>query len=703
VFFSLLAALAFGLVGAPALLPTSQTVAAPWADKARPETRHTVFLAGGLQREQIITLAATLAASEHPGILLIDSDTSAPHHNRFLNEYRPEVLVPVGAYQESDPTVAGLAEVLNGKVAPVVSWKEGAPLELWQQLFPKAERVVVCPAKPYRQLLQAACLAGAARAPLYVLHGKKGEPRELRRLLETWETKTLFAVGAAEEQCSVPAGVEVVTLANESAVAAEHLRRLLTRGAIHTMVIANPSDIKAENAAMSPLAPWIASQRRAPLLLTNGKGDNVVDLVNAATKKRDLRRVDNLLFVADLTAIPMEQRENPIPDGKDPTIDMEPLTPRGEEPFSFATGRLFHQDPSVVALMLARERLMARARHAQHHTRRALLCSNAMTTDDAAGLPLLETFSRNTAAEFRNRGYDTTTLFGKQVKKDALRSLLPEADVFLWEGHHNTLIKEFQVHEWGEPLQPSMIFLQSCLALKDYKAQPILERGAMCVVGSSTRIYSASGGAFALCFFDSLMYENQTAGASLRQAKNFLLAYSLLKQKRLGKDAKLSMANLRSAWAFTLWGDPTLRLLPPEAPADALPAVTHKVDGNTIHLYLPTQAHEKATTTRFKAEMLPNGRLAGLISKQTDDKLQKVVPFVFAEVSLPNVSGNKVPKLTTKLPTRRWVFVWDARRRAGYLLAAPRSTDEGEIRFHVGTEPRAVAGAETETDSGIGD
>ena len=120
-----------------------------------------------------------------------------------------------------------------------------------------------------------------------------------------------------------------------------------------------------------------------------------------------------------------------------------------------------------------------------------------------------------------------------------------------------------------------------------------------------------------------------------------------------------------------------------------------------IHLYLPNQAHEKTTTAHYKAEMLPNGRLAGLITKHSDDKLQKVVPFVFAEVSLPNVSGNKVPKLTTKLPSNRWVFVWDAQRRAGYLLAAPRSTDHEEIRFHVATEAREMAGKETGV--GVGD
>jgi hypothetical protein len=386
----------------------------------------------------------------------------------------------------------------------------------------------------------------------------------------------------------------------------------------------------------------------------------------------------------------MEQRPNPIPDGKDPMIEMEPLTPLGNEPFTFATGRLFNEDPSVVTLVLARERLLARERHEHPRPHRALVASNAMIESDAVGLPLLETFSRNTVQELKNNGYETTALFGTKVTKDELRRLLPHQDIFLWEGHHNTLIKEYRMHEWSEPLQPSLIFLQSCLALKDYKAQPIMERGALGVVGSSTRIYSASGGAFALSFFDAMMYDDQSTGGSLRQAKNFLLAYSLLKEKRLGKDAKLAIANLRSAWAFTLWGDPTLRLPAPPHPEDALPPVSHHVDGNTIHLYLPDQTHEKAITARYKAQMLPNGRLAGLMKKTPEDKLQKLVPFVFAEVSLPQVPGTKVPKLTTKLPSNRWVFCWDARRRCGYLLATPRAGDHEEIRFHVSTEPREL-------------
>src|SRR5207248_2584126 len=141
--------------------------------------------------------------------------------------------------------------------------------------------------------------------------------------------------------------------------------------------------------------------------------------------------------------------------------------------------------------------------------------------------------------------------------------------------------------------------------------------------------------------------------------------YARLKEKRLGKDARLTAANLRSAWAFTLWGDPTLRLPLPEVPEDALPPVRHTVRGNTITLALPTTAHDKATTSKYKAQMLPNGRLAGLISKDEDDEHKPLVPFVFAEVALPHAAAGKKPELHSRLPSRRWVFCWDERRRCG--------------------------------------
>src|SRR5262249_20130647 len=222
-----------------------------------------------------------------------------------------------------------------------------------------------------------------------------------------------------------------------------------------------------------------------------------------------LERADVLIVVANLKAIPTERRPNPIA-GKDPEIEMEPMTPKGSEPFEFATGRLFHQDPAVVLLMLARQQLLAAARG----PRKAMVVSNP-----GGGLPLLETFSRNTIKELRNNGYHTTTFFEDEANPADVRSLLPRQDVFLWEGHHKTMVEDFGMPQWTEPLPSSLIFLQSCLALNEDETRTLLPRGAVALVGSATRTYSASGGAVTLAFFNALLYDDQPLGAALRQAK----------------------------------------------------------------------------------------------------------------------------------------------------------------------------------------
>ena len=395
-----------------------------------------------------------------------------------------------------------------------------------------------------------------------------------------------------------------------------------------------------------------------------------------------MRAVDNLILVGNLAAIPVLQRPNPIPADKDAEIEMEPLTPMGNQPFTFATGRLFHDELGGVPLMLARQRLLAASRG----PRKAAVVSNPGNS-----LPFLETFSRNTAQELRNVGYETATLFGKQVNADDVRKMMSAHDIFLWEGHHNTLIKEYEMPTWAEPMPSSLVFLQSCLALKDYKVQPLLSRGAVAVVGSSTRTYSGSGGACSLAFFNALLYEDQSLGGSLRQAKNFLLAYALLKEKRLGKEATRTGANLRASWSFTLWGDPTLHMPQPDVAEYAHTPVRHEVTGSTIVLTLPDDKLDLVSNDKFKVQMPANGRLAGLVRKDKDEDGQPLVPFVFAEVYLPKAKKGQTPVLTCKLPSTHWVFCWDERRRTGFILATPRESDKNELRFHIRYQAPEIA------------
>jgi hypothetical protein len=658
-----------------ALLLVAVTPSAIHAAEAAPAKGPRVYLVGKVSDEDLIGLTSALAGIEPAPVILFDTAGTRPYLKGFLTACKAERVVPVGSFADS---VAEREEQLGVKLAPGLEWKYGTPGALWDALFPIAQNVVVCPAGERSLLLHAACLAGIAKAPLYVLRSDNEDAVELGRRVVAWKTREVFAVGTTAKLCSKLDGVHVTELPDEDFVTTEYLSSLRTGGNVETLVVTNPTDGK-KGSGLSRLAPLLAVRRRAALLLTNETGDNVADVVRVAVKKPVLREVDAVMLLGDPRSIPTEKRPNPAV-GKDTDIEMEPLTPKGEEPFTFATGRLFHEDIGVVTLTLARQRLFTES----PGPHKALVASNP-----GGGLPLLEMFSRHTARELRNRGFETTAMFEDDVKKEDVRKLLPSQDIFLWEGHYRTLIDDYEFPKWTEPLRPSLFFLQSCLALNETEGLPIQQRGAVALVGSATRTYSGTGGAFTLAFFDAALYDGQSLGASLRQGKNYLLAYSLLKEKRLGDKAKLSGANVRSAWAFTLWGDPTLKLPPNELPRDAMPAVTTRVkDGTTVKdglitMTLPEETYPRVTTTKYTSRTYPNARLAGLLTESGDEDIRQLVPFLFAEVKMTPPERGRVPHLWTKIPIRNWVFVWDARRSSGYLLVIPPARERAEVTFDV--------------------
>jgi hypothetical protein len=637
-------------------------------------SERTVFLARDLADENLIVLGATLAAWRDDSVLLLDSTKASPYLKSFLADYKPVSIVPVG---DDTDGIADLEHRLNVKTSSPLIWTHGPPFELWRSLFKQSEEVVVCPAHPRGTLLQAACLAAALRAPLYVVHGRDSETVKLTKQLGEWRTRRVHLVGKAEKLAEKLPAVEHVVLGGESAVAAAYQRELARRSRIDNAIFANPFDTGGELGGTSALAPWLACRRRAALLLTNAAGTNVAEVMERAQRREALRHLDSLLYLANLKAIPVWHRPNPIPGDKDQQIEMEPLTPNGNRPFTYSIGRLFHEDRAVVPLMLARQRMFLES----GQPLKALVASNS-----GGGLSLLETFSRNTIEGLRFAGVETTTRIGNQINRDEVRKLMPKHNLFLWEGHSGTLMNDYEFPTWDDALPPTFVFLQSCLSLTEPRVGALLQRGGFAVLGSSTRTYSGSGGACSLAFFNSVLYEHRPVGDALRQAKNFLLAYSLLKEKRLGKEATRTGANIRSAWAFTLWGDPALKLPLPSRPRNeeaCIPFVQHDVRGNSILVSLPEKPKSPVQTEKYRTELLPNERAAGLVKKEKIEDRRPLVPFVFVEVHLPRARMGLTPHLSSRLPSNRWVFCWDERRRCGYLLVVPRGQDTEEMRFHV--------------------
>src|SRR5207237_9512055 len=130
-----------------------------------------------------------------------------------------------------------------------------------------------------------------------------------------------------------------------------------------------------------------------------------------------------------------------------------------------------------------------------------------------------------------------------------------------------------------------------------------------------------------------------------------------------------------------LWGRPLLTRTPPEKAKGALPPARHTGQGKTIVLERPEERFEPVTTDHYRVRAWPNARLAGLVTRGDDDDKQ-LVPLQFAEVQLTPPAPGKIPRLTSKVPEKSWVFVWDSRREVGSLLVVPPKSQR-ELRFDV--------------------
>ena len=470
-----------------------------------------VVLVGNLSDHELLRLSTTTGDS----VLLLDRPYLSEANLRFLQAFAPEQVMIAGISEQR------IQEIVqrSGLNAQVFACKDHHSPNA-----KPATNLVVCPAEPRATLLQATCLAASLHAELRICDEEGAEsaagPGDS-------QFEKVYAIGKAVSACRKVWPKQVAPLSDGNAVVRAYIQSLRKSGPIRNLVVANPDDLKPGKGRLSTLAPWVALQKHAALVLTNEEGADVEQAVEGATRFTGLGQVDTLIIVANLRAIPMEKRPNPAP-GKDTEIFLEPLTPTGSALFSYAIGRLFHEEPGMIPLILARERLLP----PNPSSRKVLLVSNP-----GGGLSLLESISRNTANEFQNRGYNATSLYNENVQADNVRTLMPQQDIFLWEGHYRTMVDRFGMPKWTEPLPPALVFLQSCLALNETDTRPLFDRGAIALVGSPTRTYSGSGGAFTMSFFDALMYEDRTLGGALRQSKNFQMAYAMLKEKRLGKSA----------------------------------------------------------------------------------------------------------------------------------------------------------------------
>lgn len=630
----------------------------------------TVIMAGEMPNPDLMAVSVAAAAFAPDTPFVVDTPRARTSLRLFLEYLKPAAVKQVGR--------------VPAAVDPVRRWGYGPPVIdpeksetdamafAWSLAPERVEKAVVTPAEPAEELFRAAALAGAIKAPLFVLRDDPDPVKGLKKLCVAKGVRQVLAVGDAAAHVAKMGGVEVVRLPDASAVDAAHRRELAKSGPPRLWVMACPGDLDG----CGVFAPYVSVLRKAPIIFTNEDGTNAEKTFLAALKTPDASTVDQMIVVADPDAIPSGKRRNPTGGRDGDAIDVEPWIPRGDHTLvTVAAGRLYNPDRAGVPMMLARQRIMSETKGPP----KVLLVSNP-----GDGLKLLETFSRNTGRELENAGCKVTGMFGRfTMNETQARQAMTEHDLFIFEGHNGTLGGRFGGNRYTDPMRPSLLFLQSCVELTPQNARPLFDRGLVGMIGTPNRMFSGSGGAYVLAFADALTAQGMSAGQAMRHAINYMLLYAALKEKRLGADSKLGGANRRAAWTFALWGDPTSRLPAATPPATALPRLRTVATKNTITMQLPEQKYPTTEVMPYRAEMYPGGRLAGLYSFEGEDEGRTLVPLAFAEVAIPDAPAGKTPRLSSRLPARNYVFEWDARRKVAYILVLPRDKDTEDIEFRV--------------------
>lgn len=212
-----------------------------------------VVLAGSMSDHEFLRLSAAIDDS----VLLVDRPFLAAANLRFLQSFHPNRVVRIG---DEDPG-AQVGFQLSELATETVTTK----YEIFLTEKPH-HTLVVCPAEPRAALLQATCLAAGLQADLRICND---EGSDVVRQVDARAFQKVYAIGAAAPECRRLWPGRVTSLANAQAVADAYVSRLRQDTVIRTLVVANPADLAPGKGRLSTLAPWVAQQKRAALVLTN--------------------------------------------------------------------------------------------------------------------------------------------------------------------------------------------------------------------------------------------------------------------------------------------------------------------------------------------------------------------------------------------------------------------------------------------------
>ena len=360
-------------------------------------------------------------------------------------------------------------------------------------------------------------------------------------------------------------------------------------------------------------------------------------------------------------------------------LDREMLSrPEGDDAFAYGVGRLPFSKLPCLSMYYAR---LAKLRKIRAGKLPSFAMIANLDSDKRARLMLAESVSRSTVLELRNFHLQGKEHYGKspadnEVWDDALNS-----DVLIYEGH----IEQFSLFKKvgsetdaykgvKAPLFDRFPFLvlQSCHSLDN--AELLLNNGVSGIVGSCSKVHSASGSAFIKSYFDAMLYEKANTGEALRDAKNYALSLVKLKCARGHLEQDKTM---RVALSFRLVGDPEVELFAGRLPDPERQRISAAfVDQGTIEISSPSAFFPLVETKGYQLRLFPGSEAAGIVSRLNNNlsRIRNIHTFHFFRLMIPpQMSENQFVFGDCQKKTARNISLKDPFNRWLYILHYPRA------------------------------
>lgn len=277
-------------------------------------------------------------------------------------------------------------------------------------------------------------------------------------------------------------------------------------------------------------------------------------------------------------------------------------------------------------------------------------------------LPLCETASRLTAAEFQNFGITVDAFYQRPSNSPDVLDAARSAEAIVYEGHveHQEMFPSRRSRGQrsgaaarsapetdtsdspagddvrSQPLVLDglpLVVLQSCGSLRKDVFQQVFASGGVGMLGTSTSVHSISGSAFVKALCDGMLYRGDTVGEAFRDARNYFFCLQDLKQLRGHTQQGKSQ---RVALSFRLWGDPELELFGSRAGKPALAPVSARwADGDRLAVSVPGQLLPEVSSPGYFAKVSPGSETAGLVEAIENQSLRRVTPLYFFKLPMP--------------------------------------------------------------------